>query len=325
MVHRPGGEGLRHHRPRDRTLAAGGGRLKIVVSGSHGLIGGALVAAATEGGHSVTRLVRGIPGPGDAGWDPAEGTIDAAALEGHDAVVHLAGAGLGDHRWTRAYKERILNSRVRGTLLLAKALAGLDRKPAVLASGSAVGFYGDRGDEEVTEDTGPGPGFLAEVCRQWEAATAPAEEAGIRVVHLRTGIVQSAAGGALKRLLPPFKLGLGGRFGSGRQWLSWVHIEDHIRAVQFALDHDDLRGPVNLTSPNPSTVADYTSALGRALHRPTVLPTPTWGLDLLLGREMTREMLLGGQRVLPARLLAAGFTFGHPDLDEALGDVLRSG
>lgn len=195
----------------------------------------------------------------------------------------------------------------------------------MLASGSAVGFYGDRGDEEVTEDTGPGPGFLAEVCRQWEAATAPAEEAGIRVVHLRTGIVQSSSGGALKQLLLPFKLGLGGRFGSGRQWLSWVHIDDHIGAVQFLLGRDDLRGPVNLTSPNPATVADYTAAVGRALHRPAFLPTPTWGLDLLLGREMTREMLLGGQRVLPARLQAAGFGFRHPDLDEALADVLGSG
>ncbi|MGH9280340.1 MAG: TIGR01777 family oxidoreductase, partial [Acidimicrobiales bacterium] len=223
-----------------------------------------------------------------------------------------------------AYKTRILRSRVNGTDLLSRTLASLDAKPAVLASGSAVGFYGDRGDDEVTEATGPGAGFLAEVCRQWEAATVPAEDAGIRVAHLRTGIAQSRDGGALKQLLLPFKLGLGGRFGSGRQWLSWIHIDDYVDATRFVLDHDELRGPVNLTAPNPVTVGEYAAALGRALHRPTFLPTPTFALDVLLGREMTREMLLGGQRVLPARLQGAGFTFRHPDLDEALVDVLGS-
>lgn len=297
--------------------------MKVVVTGSHGLIGSALTAALERDGHQVTRLVRGLPRPGEAAWDPAEGTIDAEALEGHDAVVHLAGAGLGEHRWTKEYRKKILRSRVNGTLLLARTLAKLDARPKVLASGSAVGFYGDRGDEELTEDNDPGPGFLAEVCRQWEAATIPAEDAGIRVAHLRTGIVQSAEGGALKRLLLPFRLGVGGRFGSGRQWLPWVHIDDDVDAIRFVLENDAVRGPVNVTSPNPVTIGDYAAAIGRALHRPALLPTPTLALNVILGRDMTREMLLGSLRVLPARLRAAGFTFRHPDLDEALADVLQ--
>ena len=296
--------------------------MRVIVTGSHGLIGGELAAMLERDGHQVTRLVRGIPGPGEAGWDIKEGWADAASLEGHDAVVHLAGAGLGDHRWTSKYKREILASRVQGTGLLARTLARLDAKPAVWASGSAVGYYGDRGDAEVTEETGPGAGFLAEVCRQWEAATTPAEDVGIRVVHMRNGIVQTAKGGSLKKLLVPFKLAVGGRFGSGRQWLSWISLDDEVAAIRHVLDHEELTGPVNLTAPNPVTMQDYASALGRALHRPAVVPTPTLALDVILGREMVQEMLLGGQRVVPAKLQASGFTYRHPDLDGALRDAL---
>lgn len=297
--------------------------MRVIVSGSHGLIGSHLVGQLRRDGHDVTPLIRGrLPEPGEAAWDPKEGTADAAALEGHDAVVHLAGAGIGDHRWTRRYKEEVLGSRVQGTTLLAKTLAALQDPPAVMVSGSAVGFYGDRGDEPMTEEDGPGAGFLAEVVRQWEAATAPAEAAGIRVVHVRSGIVQARHGGALKRLLLPFKLGIGGRYGSGRQWLSWVHIDDEVAAIRFALENENLKGPINATAPNPVTVGEYAQALGRALHRPVFLPTPTLALYALLGKQLTREMLLAGQRVLPARLQAAGFQFRHPQLDGALADLL---
>jgi len=300
--------------------------MRVLITGSHGLIGGALAAALRRGGHEVTPVVRSrLPGPGEAAWDPKEGTAGAAAMEGHDAAVHLTGAGIGDHRWTRRYREEVLASRTRGTTLLATTLAGLDRPPAVLVSGSAVGFYGDRGDESLTEDDGPGAGFLAEVVRQWEASTAPAEEAGIRVVHARSGVVQSRSGGALGRLLLPFRLGVGGRWGSGRQWLSWVHVDDEVGAIRHAIENADLRGPVNVTSPNPVRVGDYARALGRAVRRPALLPTPTVALYALLGRQMTQEMMLGGQRVLPAKLQASGYAFRHPDLDEALGDCAGRG
>ena len=297
--------------------------MRVLITGSHGLIGGSLAAALRRDGHEVTPVVRGLPKPGEASWDPNEGTADADALEGHDAAVHLAGAGIGDHRWTRRYKEEVLGSRTRGTSLLATTLAGLERPPAVLVSGSAVGFYGDRGDQPLTEEAGPGTGFLAEVVRQWEASTAAAQEAGIRVVHVRSGVVQAPRGGSLGRLLLPFRLGVGGRWGSGRQWLSWVHVDDEVGGIRHALENADLRGPVNLTSPNPVRVADYARALGRAVRRPAVLPTPTLALYALLGRELTREMLLAGQRVLPTRLEASGYTFRHPDIEEALADCVR--
>jgi len=301
--------------------------VRVLVSGSHGLIGTALVAGLEGDGHEVTRLIRGRlarPGQGEAAWDIKEGTVDEAAIEGHDAVVHLAGAGIGDHRWTDEYKREILESRVRGTLILTHALARLNAKPAALVSGSAVGYYGaDHGDAELTEGAPPGAGFLADVVRQWEAAALPAKEAGIRTVWVRSGIVQSAKGGGLKKLLLPFKLGLGGRFGSGAQWLSWVHIDDEIGSIRFALDNAAVEGPMNATAPNPVTIAEYADALGRAVRRPTVLPTPTFALKAILGSEMTEEMLLGGQRVLPAKLQAAGYTFRRPDLDDALAAALR--
>ncbi len=297
--------------------------MRVAVTGSRGLIGTALAAALRAAGHSVTPVVRGLPGPGQVAWDPSEGTADAAGLEGHDAVVHLAGAGLGNHRWTDRYKAEILRSRTQGTTLLATTLAGLDRAPSVLVSGSAVGYYGDRGDEELTEESGPGSGFLADVVRRWEESTAPAEAAGIRVVHLRSGVVQAAHGGALERLLPPFRMGVGGRWGSGRQWLSWVHLDDEVGAILHALDDGSLRGPLNATAPQPVTVAGYARALGRAVSRPTLLPTPRPALVAMLGRELVEEMLLAGQRVLPARLLASGYVFRHPSIEEALADLLR--
>ena len=267
--------------------------------------------------------MRRAPGaPSEVRWDPAAGSIDAAPLEGHDAAVNLAGAGIGEHRWTAKHKAAIRDSRVQGTGVLARTLASLDRPPAVLASGSAVGFYGNRGDEELTEESGPGSGFLSGVVQEWEAATAPASEAGIRVATLRSGVVLSPTGGALGRQLLPFRLGLGGRLGSGRQWLSWISLDDEVGAIRHVLSHDDVVGPVNVTAPGPVTNAQFTASLGRALRRPTVLPTPTAALWLLFGREMVAEMLLTSHRVLPTVLTASGYSFRHPAVDAALGDLL---
>jgi len=296
--------------------------MKVAITGSHGLIGSALVASLEGDGHQVTRLVRGLAREGEVGWDPVEGHIDGTRLEGHDAVVHLAGVGIGDHRWTSAHKSAVLNSRVQGTRLLATALAGLDRPPSVLASGSAVGYYGDRGDEELTEASGPGSGFLADVVQRWEAAAAPAAEAGIRVANLRSGVVVSAEGGALKKQLPAFKAGLGGRLGSGRQWLSWIAISDEVAAIRHVIDRPDIAGPVNLCAPTPVTNGDFTRTLGKVLHRPTAIPTPTPALRLLFGKEMVGEMLLAGQRVLPRALESSGYVFTQPTLAQALAAEL---
>ena len=295
--------------------------MKVLVTGSHGLIGSALIPVLQQNGHTVTRLVRSSPGPGEARWDPEGGTIDRAALEAVDAVVHLAGVGIGDHRWTDEHKRAVLDSRVKGTRLLSETLATLDTKP-VLVSGSAVGYYGNRGDEQLTETSPPGDDFLAEICTHWEAATGAAEAAGLRVVHLRTGIVLAKEGGALKQMLTPFKLGIGGRLGSGRQWFSWIHIDDEIGAIVHALTNDSVKGPVNAVAPNPATNADFTKALGRALHRPTVMPVPAFGLRALFGREMADAMLLSGQRVVPAVLRQTGYSFARPDLDAALASVV---
>ena len=296
--------------------------MKVIVSGSHGLIGTAVVARLREQGDHVTRLVRTAAGDNDVLWDPASGTIDAPALEGHDAVVHLAGVGIGDHRWTPAHKAAVRDSRVKGTELLATTIAGLSRRPSVLASASAVGFYGDRGDEELTEASGPGRGFLAEVVQAWEGATRPAQDAGIRVVRCRSGVVLSTAGGALARQLRPFKLGLGGRLGSGQQYLSWIAIDDEVAAIMRVLTNDAIAGPVNLVAPTPVTNREFTSTLGRVLHRPTIVPTPTSALRLLFGAEMVEEMLLAGQRVQPAVLRDRGFEFRHTELEPALRDLL---
>jgi len=296
--------------------------MKILVSGSSGLIGSALVKRWSKSA-DVIRLVRREPRPGgeEIRWDPQAGQIAADELECLDAVVHLAGDNIAAGRWTAAKKARIRNSRVEGTGLLAQTLATLARPPKVFVSASAVGFYGDRGEEELDEASPPGPGFLAGVCRDWEAATEPASRAGIRVVNVRLGVVLARDGGALARLIPIFRLGLGGRLGSGRQYLSWITLGDVVEAILFLLANDSLRGPVNLVAPQPVTNRKFTEALGRALHRPTILPTPAFLLRLALG-EMADEMLLASARVLPRKLLQAGCPFRDPDFDGALRRLL---
>jgi uncharacterized protein (TIGR01777 family) len=295
--------------------------MDVVISGSHGLIGSALLPALTAAGHRPIRLVRAEPKGDEIRWNPSACTIDSASLEGVGAVIHLAGAGIGDKRWTPEYKSELLSSRKLGTETLAGSLSGLQRPPQVLLSGSAIGIYGNRGDQELTEDAPVGTGFLSDLCVQWEAATAPAEAAGIRVAHLRTGIVLSDKGGALKKQLLPFKLGLGGRSGPGTQWQSWISLVDEVRAIVHLLTAD-VSGPVNLTAPNPVTNAEFTKALGKALKRPTLLPIPMLPLRLALGAEMVQNLLLDGQKVLPARLTASGFVFEHPLLSEALAALL---
>ncbi|MBV8985179.1 MAG: TIGR01777 family oxidoreductase [Acidimicrobiia bacterium] len=299
--------------------------MKVVVTGSSGLIGSALVEALQARGDTVTTLVRRAPKTGEARWDPDGGQIDRDALEGQDAVVHLAGVGIGDHRWTDEHKRAVLDSRVKGTRLLSTALADLSDKPKVMASASAMGYYGLRGDEVLTEDSPPGTGFLAEICAQWEAATKPAEDAGVRVAHLRSGLVLSTEGGAFKPMLLPFKLGLGGRIGDGRQWWSWITIDDEVGAILHALDNDTLSGAIDVTAPNPVTNEQFTRTLNHVLRRPTLLPTPTFALKAMFGSEAVNEMFLGGQRVLPAKLQASGYTFRHPELEGALRHLLHKG
>jgi uncharacterized protein (TIGR01777 family) len=295
--------------------------MKIAITGSTGLLGSRLSADLERDGHDVVRLVRPRSRVAGVEWDPAANTIDAAGLAGVEAVVHLAGAGIGDKRWSPQHKRAVLESRTTGTALLARTLAGLDPKPAVLLSGSAIGWYGDRGDEVLTERSAPGTGFLTDVCMAWEAAAEPAVDAGIRTAFLRTGIVLAPKGGVLGKMLPLFKLGLGGRFGSGRQWMSWVSIDDWVGATRFLLDHD-VAGPVDLTGPEPVTNAELTKALGAALHRPTFLTVPAFGPRLLLGREMADSLLFISQRVRPAVLEDAGYRFEHPDVASAMAAVL---
>jgi uncharacterized protein (TIGR01777 family) len=302
--------------------------MRVAVTGSSGLIGTALVAACRAAGDEVVRVVRAAPGDAGSGavaWDPPAGTVDAAGLEGLDAVVHLAGAGIGDARWTPERKRLIRESRLVSTDLLARTLASLERPPAVLVSASAVGWYGGRrGDEELDEDSPPPvePDFLAEVCRDWEAATGPAEAAGIRVVHLRTGIVLARQGGVLARLLLPFRLGLGGRTGSGSQWMSWIALDDEVGAIRHIIATGELHGPVNATAPNPVTNLEFARTLARVLGRPAVLPTPLLPLRIRYGNELVQHLLVEGQRVRPARLLATGYEFAHPELGGALRALL---
>jgi uncharacterized protein (TIGR01777 family) len=246
-----------------------------------------------------------------------DGELDLAGLYGADAVVHLAGEGVASKRWTPEQKQRILDSRTKTTALVAETIAGLGRPPAVLLSGSAIGYYGDRGEEVLTESSAPGTGFLADVCVAWEGATAPAEAAGIRVAHLRTGIVIGRSGGAVAKTLPLFKLGLGGRIGSGAQWMSCLSLTDEVGAIAFLLDHD-VAGPVNLVGPEPVTNAEFTKELGHVLHRPTVVPVPKFGPRLVLGREAADEIATASQRVEPTVLAAAGYRFVHPTVEHAL-------
>lgn len=291
--------------------------MRIAISGASGFIGSELVPALEAGGHDVVRLVRRQPeGPKELQWDPAVGTIDADGLAGVGAVVNLSGATI-DRRWTAGRKAEIRESRVGSTRLLAETIARLDPRPAVLVCAGGVGIYGNRGEEILTEDSPLGTGFLADVGTAWEEVAEPARAVGIRVVNFRQGIVLSRKGGALPRLLTPFKLGLGGRVGSGRQWWSWVSLDDLVEAYRFALERDDLSGRFNLTSPNPVTNVQLTKALGKALRRPTVFPLPAFAAKAMFG-EMAKELVLAGQRALPARLLDAGFSFRYPELDAAL-------
>ena len=301
--------------------------MKVIVTGSTGLVGSALVRSLLADGHEVTRLVRGgaqgfrAPGTTAVHWDPERGEIDAGELEGHDAAVHLAGESIAEGRWDDEKKRRILESRVKGTQLIAGALAGLNAKPKVLVSASAVGFYGDRGDEVVREESASGTDFLSEVCREWEKATLQASQAGLRVVHLRIGVVLDREGGALPKMLTPFKLGVGGRVGSGRQYMSWITLADLVAVIRRALEDESLRGPVNAVAPRPVTNEEFTKALGRVLGRPTIFPVPAFAARLAFG-EMADALLLSGSRVEPARLNEAGFEFKNPEVEGALRSIL---
>jgi uncharacterized protein (TIGR01777 family) len=305
----------------------GGGRLKVIVTGSTGLVGQALVRSLIAEGHGVTRLVRGgaqtfrAPNSVAVQWDPEQGTIDAGELEGHDAAVHLAGEPVAEGRWTEEKKRRIRESRVKGTRLVSETLAGLRRRPRVLVSASAVGYYGDRGAELLTEESAPGSDFLSGVCREWEAAARPAAEAGVRVAHPRIGVVLDAEGGALPKMLTPFKLGVGGRLGDGRQYMSWITLADVVSVIRRLVDDEALSGPVNAVGPNPVTNEEFTRALGRVLGRPTIFPVPAFAARLAFG-EMADELLLASERVEPAKLRAAGFGFKHPTLEGALRHLL---
>ncbi len=296
--------------------------MNVLVSGAGGLVGSALVPSLEADGHTVRRLVRGRAEDHDVSWDPSGGTIDVDALQGTEAVVHLAGEGIATRRWSDEQKDRIRESRVRGTSLLAESLANLPTPPQVLISASAIGYYGDRGEETLTEDSPPGEDFLADVCVQWEAATAPAEQVGVRVVHLRTGIVLAPGGGSLERQVRMFRLGLGGRLGSGRQYVSWISLDDEVGAIRHLLDTATARGPHNLTSPGAVTNAEMTKTLSRVLRRPAVIPVPAFALDLVLGEGLARSLVLASQRVVPERLQESDYEFRHPELEGALRHVL---
>ena len=292
--------------------------MKILVSGSNGLLGSALIPFLSTGGHSVTPLLRSA-GKSNAGpsWDPARGEIESDKVENFDAVVHLAGESIAEGRWTEAKKKRILDSRVEGTKLLASTLASLKNPPKALICASAVGYYGDRGDEEMSEDSGRGSDFLSVVCEAWENAAGAARDAGIRVVHLRFGVVLSARGGALTKMLLPFKLGVGGVIGSGDQYVSWIALDDAIGCILHALTNETLEGPVNAVAPNPVTNHQLTKVLGSVLSRPTLLPLPAFAAKIALG-EMADELLLSSTRVAPRRLLESGYSFRFSDLKDAL-------
>lgn len=296
--------------------------MRIAITGSNGLIGTALTRSLRADGHEVVRLVRRPSRAGDeVEWDPSRQYVDVSGLYGCEAVVHLAGAGVADHRWTDAYKKEIRDSRVLGTAAIAEAVASLDTPPKVLVCGSAIGFYGDTGDRPVDESAPPGEGFLPSVCVEWEEAASAASDAGVRTVFARTGLVVAREGGAWGRLFPIFRAGLGGRLGDGRQYWSFISLHDHVAALRHLIDTESLSGPVNLTAPEPVTNREVTAAMGRVLRRPTLFAVPSVALKVALGEFS--EDVLGSQRVLPGRLLESGFTFAFPKIDESILAALR--
>ena len=307
--------------------------MHILISGASGLIGSSLAPRLSAAGHRVSRLVRVRGGgearsPGGAAggsaipWDPESGVLDPSGFSGVDAIVHLSGESIAGGPWSKNRRERIRNSRIRTTRLLAETLAQMSTRPAVLVQATAVGYYGNRGEETLTEASSAGTGFLADLCRDWEAASMPAQDAGVRVVRLRTAPVLSAKGGMLAAILPIFRLGLGGRLGSGRQWMSWIALDDHLSVIERALTDSSMRGSINAASPEPVRNATFTKTLGRVIHRPTILPAPKFALHMALGRARAEELLLTSQRVTPEALLECGFRFAHPRLEEALRAAL---
>jgi uncharacterized protein (TIGR01777 family) len=298
--------------------------MKILVSGSHGLVGSALVNSLRSDGHEVFGLVRRAPhSESEVEWYPERGSLALARLEGMDAVVHLAGESIAEGRWNDEKKQRIRESRVKGTTVLSEALSNLKRPPKTLISASAIGYYGSRGDLILTEQSAAGNDFLAGVCVEWERATETASTQGIRTVLARFGIILSVDGGALKKMLPPFRMGVGGRIGTGQQWMSWIALDDVIAGLTFALNNDSLQGPVNFVAPNPVRNAEFTKTLGKALSRPTLFPIPAFGVRLVFG-EMAEALLLASQRVEPGRLNSTGYQFQHARLADALRQVLVS-
>jgi len=297
--------------------------MKVLVTGASGLVGSALIESLEANGHETAPLPRTRVANGSPYWDPESGVMDLAGVSDIAAVVHLAGENIASGRWNDRKKARILDSRVKGTKLLSEFFAASKSKPQVIVSASAIGFYGDRGEELLDETSALGGGFLADVVKQWEAATVPAVDAGIRVVNARFGMVLSVAGGALKKMLLPFRMGLGGVIGSGKQYMSWVSIEDLTGMIQYAIANDSLRGPVNFVSPHPVTNHEFTKTLGRAVHRPTVFPMPAFMARLAFG-EMADELLLASARVVPGKLLDSGYKFRHPGLRDALEHLLQS-
>ena len=291
--------------------------MRVAITGATGLIGQALESRLAGQGHEVLCIVRRPARTNDLLWDTVQGLAQPERLENCQAVVHLAGENVADGRWTEEKKARIRDSRVQGTTSLCRSLAQLKTPPAVLVSGSAIGFYGNRGEEVLTEDSPAGSGFFPELCQQWEASTQLAEDKGIRVAHLRIGIVLSETGGALGKMLTPFKFGLGGKIGDGSQYMSWIALEDLLAAIEHIIAHTEMRGPVNGTAPNPVTNNDFTERLGQALHRPTIFSVPAFAARLAFG-EMADEALLTGARIMPARLLASGFQFKYPELAPTL-------
>ena len=299
--------------------------MKILVTGSTGLVGSVLLPFLRSKGHEVFRLVRSQAkvGPAEIYWNPEQGIDDTSRLEGLDAVVHLAGENISEGRWTEEKKARIRDSRVIGTRVLSDALASLAQPPRILLSASAIGYYGDRGDEIMREESAPGSDFLAQVCREWEAATEPAAQKGIRVVHLRFGVIFTPKGGALSKILAPFKFGVGGKLGSGKQYMSWITLDDVVGVIDHALFNDQLRGSINVVAPNPVTNYEFTKTLGRVLSRPTIFPVPAFAARLAFG-EMADAALLASTRAEPARLKESGYVFQHPELESALRQMLKS-